>query len=83
MMDYEEIAKYRTYPKGWTYVRGCFKERYVRLRGSGEIIGSVIKEMDKDGRVWWVVHDIKFQLLLLAGDFVYAQFIKQQKLTKG
>lgn len=78
-MNYEEIAKYRKYPRGWTYVRGCFKERHVRLRGSGKIIGSLIKEMDKDGRVWWVVDDIKFQLLALAGDFVYAQFIKQQQ----
>ena len=73
-INYRELEKYRTYPRGWTYVRGHSKERSVRLRGSDEIIGSINKEIDDDGRVWWSVGEVKFQLLILAGDYIYTQY---------
>ena len=79
MINYKEIAKYRTYPRQWTCRKECVVKKDITLRGTGKVIGTVLKSMDDNGGVWWIADGHSFTLLTLAGDFIYSQYAKQQK----
>lgn len=82
-INYRELEKYRTYPQQWTCDRRYSTEKSITLRGSDQQIGTVYKQMDDIGRVWWIANGIKFNLLTLAGDYIYTQFRKQQLLNNN
>ncbi len=74
--------KFIHWPRRWTYRGGPLKyPRDILLRGSGNVLGRVSRELDEDGRVGYRIcgTDLVFELLLGAGDALYARHCLEKK----
>lgn len=73
---WEARYEFIRWPRAWTYRKPMKYPRNILLRGSGNLLGRVDRELDEDGRVWYRIcgTDIVFDELNGAGDALYARY---------